>query len=224
LRSHQPFRAALAPDPYAALLPGEPRARAALRRATILAAARAEIARAEGGFTLRRVAEASGVSVQTLGNAFGRREDLMVAAFNDHTSAVWRALDRFSSGPFLFLDLALMYHRCALASPEFLRAMVTSAMARTQPLAVVQRHGSVIKTAHLAKLARSGALRPGVDPQALAAHITRLNTFMMYEWAQGGAADALRAAMIDGNRLLLMGAMTPAAAAQVEAWEPALAA
>jgi hypothetical protein len=129
-----------------------------------------------------------------------------------------------SSGPCVFLDLALIYHRCAQRTPDFLRAMVTSAMARTRPLAQAQRHGSALKTAHLRALAHSGALRPGVDAEALAAHITRLNTFMMYEWAQGGAPDDLRREMIGGNRLLLLGALTGRAAACVEAWEPALAA
>ena len=217
-------------DPFAALLAndddraGHLLRRQRERRATALAVARRLLADAPDQFTLRRVAEECGVTVQTLRNSFGRREDLLVAAFNDHTSAVWRTLGQASSGPFLFLDLALVYHRCAVRTPKFLRAMVTSAMAATQPLSRTQRHGSSIKSAHLRALARGDVLRPGVDAEALGAHITRLNTFMMYEWAQGGDPDDLRAEMIDGNRLLLMGALTPRAAAEVEAWSPPLAA
>ncbi len=217
-------------DPFAVLLAkdddgaGHLLRRQRERRATALAIARRLLAEAPEQFTLRRVADECGVTVQTLRNGFGRREDLLVAAFNDHTSAVWRTLGSTSAGPFLFLDLALVYHRCALRTPHFLRAMVISAMTNSRPLARAQRHGSLIKSAHLRALARSETLRPGVDAEALGAHITRLNTFMMYEWAQGGDPDDLRRDMIDGNRLLLMGALTMRAAAEVEAWQPPLAA
>ena len=217
-------------DPFAVLLPGADDGAGHLlrrqreRRAAALAVTRRLLAQTPEQFTLRRVAEECGVTVQTLRNGFGRREDLLVAAFNDHTSAVWCALGKASSGPFVFLDLALVYHRCAVRTPQFLRAMVTSAMANTGPLARAQRHGSALKSAHLRMLARSEQLRPGVDAEALGAHVTRLNTFMMYEWTQGGDPDDLRREMIDGNRLLLMGALLPRAAAEVEAWEPPLAA
>lgn len=221
---------ALCVDPFAALnASDDPGARPLLRRqrerrANALAVARRLLAEAPEQFTLRRVAEECGVTAQTLRNGFGRREDLLVAAFNDHTSAVWRTLSAASSGPFLFLDLALVYHRCAVRTPQFLRAMVMSAMANMRPLAKVQRHGSSIKSVHLRRLAKNDMLRPGVDAEALGAHVTRLNTFMMYEWAQGGSADDLRSEMIDGNRLLLMGALTAEAADPVEAWRPPLAA
>jgi len=217
-------------DPFAALVasdgPGSGRLvrRQRSRRAFVLATARRMLAEDPEPFTLRGVADACDVSVQTLRNMFGKREDLLIAAFNDHTSAVWRMLSAQSNGPFVFLDLALAYHRCAVETPQFLRAMVTSAMASTRPLALAQRHGSTIKSAHLRALSRSALLRGCVDAEALATHITRLNTIMMYEWAHGGDPADLRREMIDGNRLLLMGALTAPAAAEVEAWEPALAA
>jgi len=222
--------AALTVDPFAAQLAGDDDGAGLLlrrqreRRAAALAVARRLLADAPDQFTLRRVAEECGVTVQTLRNGFGRREDLLVAAFNDHTSAVWRRLDAVSSGPLLFLDLALVYHRCAVRTPQFLRAMVTHAMASTRSLAKAQRHGSSLKSAHLRALVKSDNLRSGVDAEALSLHITRLNTFMMYEWAQGGDPDCLRSDMIDGNRLLLMGALKPVAAGEVEAWKPRLAA
>ncbi len=216
-------------DPFAMLLANEDGSghllrRQRERRAMALAVARRLLAEAPDQFTLRRVAEECGVTAQTLRNSFGRREDLLVAAFNDHTSAVWRTLGRTSRGAFLFLDLALVYHACAVQTPHFLRAMVQSAMANVRPLAMAQRHGASIKSAHLRQLARSDHLRPGVDAEALGAHITRLNTFMMYEWAQGGDPADLRREMIDGNRLLLIGALTPRLAAEVESWQPPLAA
>jgi AcrR family transcriptional regulator len=223
------FDPAIVPNPYLPLAFGEaPAGRSfegqRLRRAAILATTRRLLAQGQEAFTLRRVADENRVTVQTVRNSFGRREDLMVSAINDHTSAVWRALGAVSSGPMLFLDLAQMYFHCARATPEFLRAMVTQAVANTPSLAVLQQHGSAIKVTHLRRLGRDGVLRAGVDAEALAAQITRLNTFQMYEWAAGGDAMELRRQLVVGNKLLLVGAVTPRAAAQVEAWTPAEAA
>lgn len=232
------FDPRIVPDPYAAQMPrqaatAETRAsfqRQRARRAGILATTRRVLAHGEESFTLRRVADASGVTVQTLRNSFGRRDELMVSAINDHTSAVWAALEGCSQGPTLFLDLAEMYFHCAAATPDFLRAMVTAAVGSAQksptegPLAVLQRHGAAIKTAHLRRMAREGSIRPGTDIEALAAQITRLNTFMMYEWAAGGDAYELRRQMVTGNRLLLLGAVSAEAAQQLEDWRMGAAA
>lgn len=223
------FDPAIVPNPYLPLTSGETAAGRSfegqrVRRAAILATTRRLLAQGQEAFTLRRVADENRVTVQTVRNSFGRREDLMVSAINEHTSAVWRALGAASSGPTVFLDLAQMYFHCARATPEFLRAMVTQAVTNTPSLAVLQQHGSAIKVAHLRRMGREGVLRSGVDAEALAAQITRLNTFQMYEWAAGGDAVELRRQLVGGNKLLLVGAVTPRAAAQVEAWTPAEAA
>jgi AcrR family transcriptional regulator len=190
------------------------------RRAAILATTRRLLAQDQEHFTLRRISEECEITVQTIRNAFGRREDLLVSALNEHTTAIWQALASVSSGSMLFLDLAQMYHHCASVTPTFLRGMVTAAISGNLPLAVLQRHGSLIKVEYLREMARREMLRPGVNIEALAAQITRLNTFMMYEWVIGGDAEELRHQMISGNKLLLMGAMQSARAAEIEAWMP----
>lgn len=222
------FNPALVPNPFEPVLPlpGKGPAqhrslqRQKLRRASMLATTRRLLAQGNEHFTLRRVSEECGVTVQTIRNAFGRREDLLVSALNEHTSAVWDALGSFASGPALFLDLAHMYYHCARNTPDFLRAMVTTAIASNQPLAVLQRHGVAIKIEHLRQMARHGMVRTGTDVEALAAQITRLNTFMMYEWAMDGDAEELRRQMIAGNRLLLAGVLELQAAAALDEWVP----
>ena len=214
------------PDPFAVLGAGGARLRGGLalarqreRRDVILATTRRVLAETPDRFTLRRVAESAGVSTETVRNAFGRREDLLVAAFNDHTSAVWRGLAQRSRGPTMFLDLARIYHGCALAHPLFLRSMVCAAMAEARPLATAQRHGSAIKLAHLREMERGAMLRPGVDVAALAGQVTRLNTAIMYDWARGLLDDdALLTQMVEGTRMLLLGALAPQHGAEVEAW------
>ena len=220
------FNPALVPNPFEPILPvrsqAQPRSaqRQRLRRASMLATTRRLLAQGQEHFTLRRVSEACGVTVQTVRNSFGRREDLLVSALNEHTSAVWEALGSLNSGPALFLDLAQMYYHCARNTPGFLRAMVTTAVAANQPLVVLQRHGVAIKVEHLRQLAREGLLKPGTDVEALAAQITRLNTFMIYEWSLSGDAEELRRQMILGNKLFLVAVLEPSAAAALEQWTP----
>jgi AcrR family transcriptional regulator len=187
-----------------------------MRRAAILAATRRLLAEGPEQFTLKRVSEECEVTVQTIRNSFGRREECLASALNEHTTAIWQALGSVSSGPRVFLDLAQMYYHCARATPGFLRGMVMAAIANNPPLAALQRHGALIKIEYLCDMARHELLRPGVDIEALAAQITRLNTFMMYEWAIHGDAEELRQQMVTGNRLLLLGAMRARAA---DEWE-----
>lgn len=220
------FDPAVVPDPFKPILremgksaphlPSLHRQRA--RRAAILATTRRLLAQGPDQFTLKRVSEECEVTVQTIRNSFGRREELLVAALNEHTSAVWQALAAVSAGPHLFLDLAGMYYHCARLTPGFLRGMVTAAISNTRPLAVLQRHGAMIKVDHLRDMARRDLLRPGVDAEALAAQITRLNTFMMYEWSMTGDAEELRHQMTTGNMLLLQGAVQARVAGEIESW------
>jgi AcrR family transcriptional regulator len=216
------FDPRLIPDPYAPRLTAEAEGgsfqRQQARRAAILAVARRVLADGPEQFTLRRVAAESGVTVQTLRNSFGRRDELLISAINEHTTAVWAALEGWSKGPTLFLDLAEMYFHRAETTPDFLRAMVTMAIGNAQPLAALQRHGSAIKLAHLRRMVREGSIRPDSDVEALGSQITRLNTFMMYEWTAGGDARELRRQMVEGNRLLLTGSVTAEGARQIGRW------
>lgn len=216
------FHAAVFPNPFEPLAVGGADApchpslgRLRSRRAAILAATRRLLAEGPEQFTLKRVAEECEVTVQTIRNSFGRREECLASALNEHTTAVWQALGSFSSGPRLFLDLAQMYYHCARATPGFLRGMLMSAISNDAPLAALQRHGALLKAGYLRDMARREQLRPGVDADALAAQITRLNTFMMYEWTMHGDAEELKSQMLNGNKMLLLGAMRSHAAVRV---------
>jgi len=222
------FDPAVFPDPFKPIMAAGdgPLQRQSLirqrtRRAAILAATRRLLAEGPEQFTLKRVSEECEVTVQTIRNSFGRREECLASALNEHTTAIWQALGSVSSGPRVFLDLAQMYYHCARATPGFLRGMVMAAISNNPPLAALQRHGALIKIDYLQDMAHHELLRSGVDAEALAAQITRLNTFMMYEWAINGDAEELRHQMVTGNRLLLLGAMRSQAAAELEDWMPA---
>jgi AcrR family transcriptional regulator len=190
------------------------------RRAAILAATRRLLAEGPDQFTLKRVSEECEVTVQTIRNSFGRREECLASALNEHTTAIWQALGSVSSGAQVFLDLAQMYYHCARATPGFLRGMLTSAISNEAPLAALQRHGALLKVEYLRDMARREQLRAGIDAEALASQITRLNTMMMYEWTIHGDAEELKVQMVNGNRLLLLGAMRSDAAAQLDQWTP----
>jgi AcrR family transcriptional regulator len=222
------FSPAVFPNPFAPLVAGAAASahhaslkRLKLRRAAILAATRRLVSQGPEQFTLKRVAEECEVTVQTIRNSFGRREECLASALNEHTTAIWQALGCHSSGPWVFLDLAQMYYHCACATPGFLRGMLTAAISNAAPLAALQRHGAQLKVDYLRAMAQAKLLRPGVDAEALAAQITRLNTFMMFEWTLHGDAEELKTQMLNGNRLLLLGAMRASAAAHMLEWPAA---
>lgn len=219
------------PDPFAPVLPPLPieqqrnrrrpppaRGQRA-RRAAILATTRRMLA--ESGldaFTVRGVAESCEVTVQTIHNSFGRRQDLLVAALNEHTSEIERAAALLSPGPMLFLHLARLYSACAAQSPTFLREMVSTAFSPMNPLMAMQNHGARNKTRLLQMMTIGGQLRDDVKAEALAQQITRLNTLTVFEWSRHGDVAEMHREIMFGNRLLLQGALRTAAADQVEAW------
>jgi AcrR family transcriptional regulator len=192
-------------------------ARQLARRAQILAATRRLLA--ETGherLTLRKVAEACEVTVQTLRNSFGRKEELVAQAVNEHTSAIWLNLARPHPGPQVFIAFPDVIHQVAVQAPGFLRGTLSAAFTDSPSLQVLQDHASANKARVLRGMARAGLIRPGIDLELLADQITKLDTMLMYEWARTGDAEALWEKMLSGHKVLLLGALRPSAAAQVE--------
>jgi len=221
-----PLDASLFPDPFAPLTPVElpPDApqcsslhRQRLRRAEILAATRRQLA--ESGaerLTLKRIADECDVAVQTLRNSFGRREDLIVSAVNEHTSSIWQKLGIVSPGPAAFIDFSQMIYECATRAPSFLRGTLAIAFSNNPALRVLQDHAAGNKTRLLRKMASQGMLRPEIDIDLLAAQITKLDTMLMYDWAQNGKADELIRQLVAGHKVLLLGTLRDSAAAHLE--------
>src|SRR5207237_436911 len=111
------------------------------RRADILAVTRRSIADyGHERFTVRSVSEECAITVQTIYNSFGSRQQLLVRALNEHTCLMENTAASLTSGGNLFLALANLYYRCALETPAFLREIVTAAFATMDRLATMQRN------------------------------------------------------------------------------------
>jgi AcrR family transcriptional regulator len=178
------------------------------RRAHILAATRRSIA--DDGFerfTVRSVSQACAVTVQTIYNSFGNRQQLLVRALNEHTVLMDDTAAALSPGAGVFMELAELYYRCALETPAFLREIVTAAFATQERLAAMQRYSIQSKISLLQNLPKDDFLSSLVDIGVLATQITRVNSFAVYDWSQHGNANELRKQIVQGNRLLLLGVL-----------------
>lgn len=220
----RPLEPALIPHPFEPILPdapggGVPQHRSILRqrarRAEILAATRRLLA--ESGherLTLRRVAEECQVTVQTLRNSFGRREELVAQAVNQHTTTIWARLAQPYAGPQVFIAFPDVIRQVAVQAPDFLRGALTAAFTTGPSLQVLESHASSNKARLLRAMAKADLIRPGIDVDLLADQITKLDVMLMYEWAQTGDDRALWEKMLSGHHVLLLGALRPAAAVQ----------
>ena len=191
------------------------------RRAQIYAEVRRQMAVDGYEFMVsRKVADACGITVQTLHNSFGDRTQLIVQALNDHTLAIDSYAKSMANHPLLFLVLADAYSSCAIETPEFLRQLVTSAFSEKKPLlSMLHGFGARNKRNLLIEIAARDMLRAGVDCEFLANKISLMNCVTTYEWAKATRAPSdLRVELISAIGLLLMGAVKATAASRIEEW------
>lgn len=200
------------PDPFAPILPDSAGMAGVLsrqrqRRAEILAKTRRLIATERfEQVTLRRVAEECGVAVQTIRNSFGRRDELIVAAVNEHTTAIWQDLDCRLPARRALIEFSGVIHHCAIHAPGFLRGTLALAFSHNASLLALQRHAAAYKLRLLKRMAAEEPLRPGVRLDMLTDQLTGLDTILMYQWAQGGDNAALFCHIAASHELLLHGA------------------
>lgn len=184
-----------------------------IRRAGILATTRRVLA--ETGherLTLRRISDECDVAIQTIRNSFGRREDLIVSAVNEHTTGIWHNLAQQSSAAEALIDFADMIYKCAVQAPGYLRGAIKNAFSNNTSLLTTQKHAVNNQSQLLRALFRQGVMRPGIDVELLASQMTRLDTILMYEWSRHGNASELKSEMMASQKTLLRGALRESAA------------
>lgn len=190
------------------------------RRSEILAVTRWLLAsETQENFNVRRIAEESRLTVQTIYNNFGSRHELLASAINEHTMSLDCRAYSLSSSPVMFLNLGKLYYRCATETPAFLREIVTAAFSRRWPLmGLLQPFSTRHKATFFRHMAERGLLRGNVTPETLATQITRINTIGVYDWSQHDDARHMYRQITDGVALLLMGAVRREASSEIEAW------
>ncbi len=194
------------------------------RRARIVAAAQAIIGeRGYTAITMRDLARVSRVTVPTLYNLIGSKDEVVIAAVADRTeryverlaplaglapaervlAIVDAVVEEFLSAPLYYRAmLGMIYASPAAAS---LRAQTSREV--QQPL----EHA-------LAELAAKGELAAWADPRALANQIEALAQVASLRWSTGAITDdEMRVTSRYATALLLLGVCAGAAQEQVEA-------
>jgi AcrR family transcriptional regulator len=183
------------------------------RRERILAAVRELVA--ERGWreaTMRDLARRSRVSIPTLYNQFGGKDDLLAAAALGHFRELLERTVR-EAGPGGWRRLLALVERCA----ENMTRQSAYHRSLLEAFAVARETGPVqdafvadltrALAAELGEMRRQGALEEWVDAELLAAQITASCVSASVRWARGALGDAgLRAAMLHAASLLLLGA------------------
>lgn len=207
------------------------------RRRRILDAARALIAR--GGMpalTMRKLAAEAGLSVTTLYNLYGVREDILHALIDDAVDRMVDLLDAQAplDDPFercravvtvsieFFTENEAIYRPMVVATYEGLALACTSDRRTAHRAAEMQREG-------IEAAIEKGLLRPVADPLRLAEQIYHGYEFACCQWGFGLLdADGFETRALYGLYVALLAAATEASRPFLEArlreLEPALAA
>jgi AcrR family transcriptional regulator len=192
------------------------------RRERILETARRLIGeRGYDGVTMRDLAEASRVSVPTLYNQFGGKQELLFAAVESHFSGLLQR-DAPESARGLPRLLAIV-ERCAaetLARARYNRALLAgfagSGATRGLGEQLARELGEELGRA-LAEMKRGGELAEWVDPRVLGEQVAGHCIGTSLAWAAGRLDDAaLVGSMNYGSALMVLGAARHGAVAALE--------
>jgi AcrR family transcriptional regulator len=183
------------------------------RRARILAAVRELVAeRGWRDVTIRDLARRCRVSVPTLYNRFGGKDELLAAAAIGHFTDLLEKVAR-ESGPAGWRRALLLVRRCAehmTGQSAYHRSLLeVFAVSRetdpTQAAFVADLTGAL--AAEIETMRRRRELEAWIDPALLAGQISAACVSASVLWARGGLGDAgLRAAMLHAASLLLLAA------------------
>jgi AcrR family transcriptional regulator len=193
------------------------------RRQRILDVARLLIAdHGYEGVTMRELAEKSLVSVPTLYNLFGGKNELLFAAVESYFEQLLGGGDRAGTeeGLSKLLSLIETVSRETVRHAGYMRALMGffgGPGASAGLLELVERELTNQLVEALEQMQRQRQLAAWVDPQALSERLTGQLTIVTFEWSQRYLSDGgLRGAMLYGTGALLLGLARGKAAGQIE--------
>jgi len=193
------------------------------RRQRILEVARLLIAdHGYEGVTMRELAEKSLVSVPTLYNLFGGKNELLFAAVESSFNRLLGGGDRSGGEEGLpkLLSLIETVSRETVRHAAYMRALMGffgGPGASAGLLETVARELASQLVEALEQMQRQRQLAAWVNPQALSERITGQLTILTFEWSQRLLSDAgLRSALLYGTGVLLLGLARGKAAGEIE--------
>lgn len=178
------------------------------RRARILEAARTIIAvRGFEALTVRELADAAGVTVPTIYNLVGSKEQVLIAAVTEQTERFLHGIERAAGDVIAIVEANL---RELLRMPRYyrtlLRLLLTSDDARASRQTVSLALGGQLRAA-IGELAEADGLEDWVDLDVLGRQLQRFLAGASQEWATGALSDdEFARAELQGVALLMLGA------------------
>ncbi len=174
------------------------------------------------GVTMRELAEKSLVSVPTLYNLFGGKNELLFAAVESYFKRLLGGGERAGTEEGLSKLLALIetVSRETVRHASDMRALMGffgGPGASAGLLELVERELTSQLVEALEQMQRQRQLAAWVDPQALSERLRGQLTIVTFEWSQRYLSDAgLRGASLYGAGALLLGLARGKAAGQIE--------
>ena len=193
------------------------------RKQRILDVARLLIAEhGYAGVTMRDLAEKSLVSVPTLYNLFGGKNELLFAAVESYFQQLLWGGERAGTeeGLSKILSLIETVSRETVRHAGYMRALMGffgGPGASAGLLELVERELTSQLVEALEQMQRQRQLVAWADPQALSERVRGQLTIVTFEWSQHYLSDAgLRGAMLYGTGTLLLGLARGKAAGEIE--------
>ncbi len=194
------------------------------RRARIVAAAQAIIGeRGYMAITMRDLARVSRVTVPTIYNLIGSKDEVVIAAVADRTERYVERLAPSARRPPAERVLAIIDSVVEefLSAPLYYRAMLGMIYASPAAASLRARTSREVQQPlerALEELAATGELAAWADPRALANQIEALAQVASLRWSTGAISDdEMRVMSRYATALLLLGVCAGTAKAQVEA-------
>jgi AcrR family transcriptional regulator len=191
------------------------------RRARILAAARKLLAQ-EGSerLTVKDLASEVELSVPTIYNLIGTRQDVLIQAMNDHTIAMCKMAKDTAVYPHFVLGLADMYAVLAERYPEFMRAITLAYFSGKAELFNPWHDCGVrLIVESLVDTQKAGLLRSEFNPEKVGRRCSAAISTSLYEWTIGAISNnELRDELLSSTAFSLMRALSLQAAAELEDW------
>jgi AcrR family transcriptional regulator len=180
------------------------------RRSQILAAVR-QLLIEEGykGVQVRRIADLSGVVVQTVYNLVGPRDHAIVEAISDYTGYLGRSLPFDPEDPAALIKMIEWQGQSVLRAPEFPRQVCLLYFTEGRPIFQEYRRRQ-IRSIHalLCRQKKIGVLRPDADCRSLAEEMMFFSSAMFIEWADVGfPTEKLLSQIISGQTHILASAL-----------------
>jgi AcrR family transcriptional regulator len=180
------------------------------RRSQILAAVRRLLIE-DGykGVQVRRIADLSGVVVQTIYNLVGPRDLAIVEAIADYTAHVGQLSPFVPEDPAAMIKIIEWQGRSVMFAPEFSRQVCLLYFSEARHIFQEYRRRQ-IRNIHLmlAKQKRIGALRRDADCRALAEEMMFFSSALFVEWADlAFPMEKLLSRVISGQTHILSSAM-----------------